>query len=120
MMARGSRHKPDATTRAQVAALKSYGHTNKEIGRFLSICDDTLNFHYSNELATAVIHANAEVARRLFNRATKKDDLTAQIFWLKTRAGWRDNDKVENNDGKVLDEIMKLRDELAAKNQKEF
>jgi hypothetical protein len=119
-MAQGAKHKPTDTTRAQVSALKSYGHTQEEIARFLGIVRDTLTYYYSRELETADINANAEVARRLFNRATKKDDLSAQIFWLKTRARWREKDKDENTDDKILEEVKKLREELKAKNEKEY
>ena len=121
-MARGAKHKPTPESRAQVAALKSYGHTQEEISTFLNICKDTLTYYYSRELETAAINANAEVARRLFNRATKKDDLSAQIFWLKTRARWRTEDVeslIDKNDSLRL-ELKELRAELDAKSQKEF
>ena len=121
-MAQGAKHKPTPETRAQVAALKSYGHTQEEISTFLDICKDTLTYYYSRELDTAAINANAEVARRLFNRATKKDDLGAQIFWLKTRARWRTEDVmslVDQNDS-MREELKTLRAELDTKNQKEF
>jgi glucose-6-phosphate isomerase len=117
---KGSRHQPTETTRAQVSALKSYGITHEEIGRFLDISHDTLTFHYSRELATAETNANAEVARSLFRKATKKEDVTAMIFWLKTRAGWRDKDKEDDTNEKILEEVKKLREELDAKNKKEF
>lgn len=115
-------HKPTPETRAQVSALKSYGHTLVEIATFLGICDDTLNFHYSRELATAETVANAEVARALFRKATKKDDVAAQIFWLKTRARWRTEDtiKVLNENEALQKEVLELREQLDAKNKKEY
>jgi len=36
------------------------------------------------------------VAKGLFNKATKQDDLQAQIFWLKCRGRWRTVDKDES------------------------
>lgn len=115
-------HKPTSETRAQVMALKSYGNTHKEIGAFLGICDDTLNFHYSRELATAQINANAEVARSLFRRATKKDDVSAQIFWLKTRARWRteDAEKLADQNESLKKEMIELRAQLDEKNKKDY
>ena len=115
-------HKPTSETRAQVSALKSYGHTLPEIAKFLGICDDTLNFHYSRELATAEIIANAEVARSLYRKATKKDDVTAQIFWLKTRARWRtvDGEAMLDQNESLRKEVMELRAQLDAKNKKEY
>lgn len=121
-MAQGKRHKPTDQMRAQVSALKSYGHTHKEIASFLEICDDTLTYHYSRELEVAQINANAEVARRLYNRATKKDDLSAQIFWLKTRARWRTEDveTLADQNASLKEELKVLRDELDLKHKKEY
>jgi len=121
-MAQGAKHKPTIETKAQVAALKSYGHTQVEIAKFLNIAVDTLTYHYFRELETAEINANAEVARRLFNRATKKDDLSAQIFWLKTRARWRteDVDAIKDQNESLKAEMRTLREQLDAKNKKEY
>lgn len=121
-MAQGAKHKPTPESRAQVSALKSYGHTHKEIATFLQICDDTLTYYYSRELETASINANAEVARRLYNRATKKDDLAAQIFWLKTRARWRTEDveTLADQNAALKQELVLLRSELDTKHKKEY
>lgn len=121
-MSQGAKHKPTDQTRAQVCALKSYGHTNKEIARFLDICDDTLTYYYSRELETAAMNANAEVARRLYNRAVKKDDLSAQIFWLKTRARWRteDYDSLANKQDELKEEMKLLKAEMDAKHKKDY
>lgn len=121
-MAQGVKHKPTETSRAQVSALKSYGHTNKEIASFLAICDDTLTYHYSRELEVAQINANAEVARRLYQRAVKKDDLSAQIFWLKTRARWRTEDveTLADQNAALKEELKTLRDDLDSKHKKEY
>lgn len=121
-MAQGAKHKPTSESKAQVSALKSYGHTNKEIATFLDICNDTLTYYYSRELATAAINANAEVARRLYNKATKKDDLSAQIFWLKTRARWRtgDGETLEEQNAALKEELRLLRNDLDSKNKKEY
>lgn len=88
-------HEPSEITRAEVSALNSFGNTQEEIALYLDIDIDTLAKHYRHELDTAVIRANAMVARRLFNKATQQDDLSAQIFWLKTRARWREKDPGE-------------------------
>jgi len=115
-------HNPTSETRAQVAALKSYGHTHDEIAKYLDIHTETLAFHYSRELATAQITANAEVARRLYNKATKSNDLSAQIFWLKTRARWRTQDErtLEEENADLKKEMIALREQLDAKNKKEY
>jgi predicted transcriptional regulator len=121
-MARGAKHKPTIETRAQVSALKSYGHTQEEISSFLNICKDTLTYYYSRELEIAQVNANAEVARRLYNRAVKKDDLSAQIFWLKTRARWRTEDveTLHDMNETLREELRELRQKLDSNNKKDF
>lgn len=85
-------HEPTDIIKAEVRSLKSFGHTDEEIAGYLKISHDTLRRHYSYELENATIDANAQVAKGLFHKATKGDDLSAQIFWLKTRARWKTAD----------------------------
>jgi hypothetical protein len=47
----------------------------------------TLRKHYREELDLGESKANAQVAGFLFS-AAKNGNVTAQIFWLKTRARW--------------------------------
>jgi|SRR6185503_12187651 len=89
-------HEPTEVTRAEVMALVSFGNTQEQIASYLDITKKTLEKHYRRELDTATIRANAQVAKRLYNKAVQQDDLQAQIFWLKTRARWRTVD--ENGD----------------------
>ena len=49
----------------------------------------TLRKHYRDELDLGETKANAQVAGFLFN-AARNGNVTAQIFWLKTRARWRE------------------------------
>ena len=107
-------HEPTDKTRAEVGALNSFGNTQEEIALYLGICVDTLAKYYRAELDTAVIKANAMVARKLFNKAVNGDDLNAQIFWLKTRGKWRTQDKLE--DKHAIDSVVeKLIDRLTDK-----
>ena len=85
-------HMPTDKSRAEVGALVSFGVTQEDIARFIGVCVDTLAKHYRHELDTALIKANAMVANKLFRKATEDDDLSAMIFWLKTRAKWREKD----------------------------
>lgn len=119
----GVPHKPNDETRAQVSALVSFGNTQEEIAKFFEISVDTLVKHYRKELDTAVLVANAKVARCLFSKAIDQDDLSAQIFWLKTRARWRETDKnieEEKIDKRITEEIAALKAELAEKYKKEY
>jgi hypothetical protein len=82
-------HKPDPNLRRQVEALAAYGIPAAEIGRTLGVDAKTLRKHYRDELDLGATKANSQVASFLFT-AAKSGNLTAQIFWLKTRARWKE------------------------------
>jgi len=89
-------HVPTDITRAEVTALISFGTTHEDVATYLEISNDTLTKYYRKEIDTACTKSNAMVAKGLFNKATKQDDLQAQIFWLKCRGRWRTVDKDES------------------------
>lgn len=82
-------HKPDPAMRRQVEAMAAYGIPELDIARVVGIDPKTLRKHYREELDLGETKANAQVAGYLFN-AAKNGNVTAQIFWLKTRARWRE------------------------------
>jgi hypothetical protein len=82
-------HKPDAAQRRQVEAMAAYGIPEPDIARVVQIDPKTLRKHYRDELDMGETKANAQVAGFLFNSA-RNGNVTAQIFWLKTRARWRE------------------------------
>lgn len=88
-------HLPTEISRAEVSALVSFGIKHEDIARHLRIHFNTLTKYYRHELDTAVTQANSIVANKLFKKATEGDDLSAMIFWLKTRARWRERDPEE-------------------------
>ena len=103
-------HLPDTKTRAEVGALVSFGNTQEQIAEHLGISVDTLNRHYREEIDNSVVRANAKVAAKLFRKATDGDDLSAMIFWLKTRGKWRTEDKQEKSVSESI--VEKLIDKL--------
>jgi hypothetical protein len=82
-------HKPDPSQRRQVEALAAYGIPAPNISRIVGIDPKTLRKYYREELDLGEAKANAQVAGFLFNSA-KNGNVSAQIFWLKTRAQWRE------------------------------
>jgi hypothetical protein len=82
-------HRPDPLQRRQVEALAAYGIPAADISGVVGIDSKTLRKHYRDELDLGETKANAQVAGFLFN-AAKNGNVTAQIFWLKTRAKWRE------------------------------
>lgn len=90
----GVAHKPDDESRRIVKMLSAVGTRHEDIASKLDITDDTLRKHYRKELDEGRIEANASVAQTLFQQA-KNGNTTAAIFWLKTRAQWRETGNLE-------------------------
>lgn len=84
-----AQHKPTPETMAQVEALSGYGVRHDEIALYLDIDPKTLRKHYRTQLDNGTVKANVSVARALHKNATE-GNVTAQIFWLKARAKWKD------------------------------
>ena len=86
-------HQPDKKSRGLVEAMASHGVPEEDIAKVLGIDEKTLRKHYERELETAATRANALVAQNLFTiaRGKGREAVTAAIFWLKVRAGWRDH-----------------------------
>ena len=94
-------HLPNADTRNKVFMLSSVGTRHEDIATVLSISTDTLTKYYKEELDKGRIEANASVAETLFKQA-KEGNTTAMIFWLKSRARWKESTQHEisgNPDG---------------------
>jgi hypothetical protein len=94
-------HLPDATTRNKVFMLSTVGTRHEDIATVIGISADTLTKYYHDELAKGRIEANASVAETLFKQA-KEGNTTAMIFWLKSRAKWKETSQHEisgNPDG---------------------
>ena len=85
-------HKPDPASRRQVEAMAGYGVPEADIARVLHIDPKTLRKHYRDELDSGHVKANAKVAENLFRKATGDgpQSVTAAIFWMKTRARWKE------------------------------
>lgn len=85
---------PTDRDRKQVRTLAAMGLMAEEIARVIGVTDKTLQKHFKEELAVGPAEATANVAQALYKQAVDplKPNVTAAIFWLKARAGWRDND----------------------------
>jgi hypothetical protein len=89
-MARGRKHTPTEETRRIVKNLAIAGFPHDKICLAVDIGTRTLETHYKHELQAGSLLATAEIAGTLYEKA-KAGDTTACIFWMKTRAGWREN-----------------------------
>ena len=85
-------HRPDPAQRRQVEAMAAYGVPEVDVARVLAIDPKTLRKHYREELDTGHVKANSRVAESLYRKALGdgSQSVTAAIFWLKTRAGWKE------------------------------
>ena len=87
-------HKPTDETRARVESLSAAGTRYEDIAAYLGITRATLDKYYKDELKIGTIKANAAIANTLYKQALD-GNTTAAIFWLKTRAGWRETQHLE-------------------------
>lgn len=72
-----------------VRALSAVGITHEDIASKLGISADTLVLYYKEDLDFGRIDANASIGQTLFQQA-KNGNTAAAIFWLKTRARWKE------------------------------
>ena len=93
-------HQPDPAQRRQVEAMAAYGIPADDISRVVAIDPKTLRKHYRDELDLGTAKANAQVAGFLFNSA-RNGNVTAQKFWLKTRAGWKETPSEHRHVGAI-------------------
>lgn len=100
--AHSSKRKPGRPTfeptkhqRAEVQALVAFGITEIDIAKYIGISVPTLRKHFVKELELGAVQANAAVAKRLFEKATKDGDTTCIIWWTKTRMGWSEKRRTE-------------------------
>lgn len=93
-MAQGKLHTPTEETRKLAKTLAAVGIRHEDIATKLEISADTLVKHYKRELDEGRVDANAAIGRSLYEQA-KTGNTTAMIFWLKTRAGWKETDRHE-------------------------
>jgi hypothetical protein len=85
-------HEPTEQTRRTVETMAGFGIPQVDIAKSIGIHRETLEIHYRHELDTGVVKANSAVAQSLYKKALGDNSsaVTAAIFWLKTRAGWKE------------------------------
>ena len=76
--------------------MAAYGVPELNIASVFGIDPKTLRKHYRDQLDNGQIKATAKVAESLFRKATSEgpQSVTAAIFWLKTKGGWRETPQV--------------------------
>jgi hypothetical protein len=85
---------PTAEQRTLVKTMVAAGITSEAICLVIGVSGKTLRKHYRTELTTSAIRATTVVAGSLYRKAIK-GNVAAQIFWLKTRGGWKEPERVQ-------------------------
>lgn len=100
-------HERDEKTAQQIKSLAGMGVPDFDIAKVVKMSGPTMRKYYMAELETGHIEANAKVAQSLFKQATngEKPNVAAAIFWLKCRAGWRE-DQGEDQGKKEMRETL--------------
>jgi len=86
-------HQPTAESIARVEKYAGLGLPHEQIALLLDIDAKTLRKHYATHLAKGSAQATADVAGALY-RAAMEGNTTAQIFWMKARASWRERQDI--------------------------
>jgi hypothetical protein len=108
-----TKHIPTETSRAKVALLSAFSIDQDAIALEIGITRKTLSVHYKRELEHGLSKAVATVANKLYTKAISadRDALTAMIFFLKVRGGWREQIALTNADGSNLVDLSQATDE---------
>src|SRR5436305_14888313 len=85
--------------RHQVKALAGYGLPQKQIATIVEVGSvDTLRKYFHQELRLGPLEAQVNVRSTLFRLASSRRNPTATMFWMKTRARWSEQGKVEERE----------------------
>jgi hypothetical protein len=89
------------------------GVRQEDIATIIGCDPKTLRKHFRDELDRGMAVANAEIVGCLFG-AAKGGNIAAQIFWLKTKAHWRECKEPKNpipgTDGEAPSQVVLLPD----------
>ena len=89
------RFNPTDEQRKMVKPMAAVGIRHEEIARKVGVrSPKTLRKHFRSELDEGATEANYNVAHALYKNAIA-GNVTAEIYWMKTRAGWRERPEFE-------------------------
>lgn len=97
----------------RVESLAGRGLTKEKIAEALGISQATLYIkqredpEFLQAITRGRAKAEAIVADKLWENATKRNNVTAQIFYLKSRCGWSEKSQVEVTNAEPVKIIIK-------------
>ena len=86
---------PSENDRRTVMMFVVCGVTSDKIAQHMGIARSTLYKYFTGELENGNEIANSAVAGQLFKNAME-GNVTAQIFWMKTRARWTERERPDD------------------------
>ncbi len=116
---------PNDKQRGQVEAMHVCGCPEKDIAVALNISEPLLRKHFRAELDVSLTKLKVEISNWLVNSILGKTGngiltderarATLGIFWLKTRAGWKETTVLEHRDIANEDDALKNVDRRVAR-----
>ena len=99
--------------------MAAYGVPEIDIARVIGIDPKTLRKHYRDELDNGHVKANVKVAENLYRKATGegRESVVAAIFWLKTRARWKET-TVNEVSHDLADPVKSLMDRISERGRR--
>ena len=100
----------DQEVAKEVYRLSGIGVPQDQIAIKIGMSRKTMTNIYRDELDRGMAEANEMICERLFKIATQGDDkvsLTACIFWVKSRMGWKETNIEEVRDFAKEDESVR-------------
>jgi len=116
--------------RELVGSLAARGVQQEDIAGTVGCDPKTLRKHFRDELDRGMAKANADVTGALYEKAMGGDTV-AQIFWMKTRARWREKEPEKtiqssgaeqsshNRDPRLTEELRKTQEKYYARMQRQ-
>lgn len=94
-----------------IQAMAQYGMPQKAIAGAVGLSVTTLNKLYREELEAGSTAANMKVAQSLYESCVVERNVAAQIFWMKTRCGWKETQRVETQEVKSAEvQVIRIPD----------
>jgi hypothetical protein len=94
--------------RGRVQAMVGFGVRQDLIAREIGCDPTTLRKYFREELDMGRMRANVTVAGCLF-RNCQDGNVAAQIFWLKTQAGWKETETEINISGSINQNVQLIK-----------
>jgi len=105
---------PTDDQRRMVKSLEAYGLKQEQTANIIGLrSTKTLRKHFRKELTLGGPEANAKVAQTAYQMAISGKHPSLTMFWLKTRAGWREVQQPEASPASAPAFIVSIEKEAA-------